>query len=236
MNTGARGLAHIGVLKILDKEKIRITSITGCSMGAIVGGLYAYFKNAAEVEDFVLKAIKDSSFEKLGIDKKYPSVDLIEYNRNMLDYLKGKQPIPAEIALNQRELSHMHDVKEVFSLFLILFYSLLLAVGILLIINYKINKTHLRKIFHYAGIISLIFSFILLIFFSFSFNSSFTAFHKLFFKENTWLFYPEDNIVNIYPTELSLYISVNIFLLTIMISVLFIIFKYTWGKQKSCVR
>ena len=31
---GARGLAHIGVLKILDKEKIKVTSITGCSMGA----------------------------------------------------------------------------------------------------------------------------------------------------------------------------------------------------------
>jgi NTE family protein len=65
---GARGLAHIGVLKVLDKEKIKISSITGCSMGAIVGGLYSYFKNAAQVEDFILQVIKDPKFENLDID------------------------------------------------------------------------------------------------------------------------------------------------------------------------
>ena len=54
---GARGLAHIGVLKVLDEEKIKIHSMTGCSMGALVGGLYAYFGDAKQVEDFIFKAI-----------------------------------------------------------------------------------------------------------------------------------------------------------------------------------
>jgi len=36
---GARGIFHIGVLKVLEEEKIKIASITGCSMGAVVGGL-----------------------------------------------------------------------------------------------------------------------------------------------------------------------------------------------------
>jgi NTE family protein len=38
---GARGLAHIGVLKALEEEKIPIEAIAGTSMGAIVGGAYA---------------------------------------------------------------------------------------------------------------------------------------------------------------------------------------------------
>ena len=65
---GARGLAHIGVLKVLDKEKIKINSITGCSMGAIIGGLYAYFGNAKQVEDFILQAFNNPEFEKFNID------------------------------------------------------------------------------------------------------------------------------------------------------------------------
>ena len=66
---GARGLAHIGVLKVLDEENIKIHSMTGCSMGALVGGLYAYFGDAKQVEDFIFKAIKHPKFVLLGTDK-----------------------------------------------------------------------------------------------------------------------------------------------------------------------
>src|SRR3981081_1036608 len=38
---GARGMAHIGVLKILEELKIPLDCIAGTSMGAVVGGLYA---------------------------------------------------------------------------------------------------------------------------------------------------------------------------------------------------
>ena len=38
---GARGLAHVGVLKVLEELQVPIDVITGTSMGAIVGGLYA---------------------------------------------------------------------------------------------------------------------------------------------------------------------------------------------------
>src|SRR5690606_11527628 len=47
---GARGFAHIGVLQALEENHIRVHAIAGTSMGAIVGGLYASGKNAAEVE------------------------------------------------------------------------------------------------------------------------------------------------------------------------------------------
>lgn len=47
---GARGAAHIGVLKVLEDQRIPIDVIAGTSMGAVVGGLYASGMSAAELE------------------------------------------------------------------------------------------------------------------------------------------------------------------------------------------
>jgi NTE family protein len=66
---GARGLAHIGVLKVLEKENIKVDVITGCSMGALIGGMYAYLGNAKEVEEFIYETVIHPKFLELGIDK-----------------------------------------------------------------------------------------------------------------------------------------------------------------------
>jgi NTE family protein len=47
---GARGLAHVGVLKVLERERIPVDVIAGTSMGAIVGGLYAAGLTASQLE------------------------------------------------------------------------------------------------------------------------------------------------------------------------------------------
>jgi NTE family protein len=47
---GARGLAHVGVLKALERAHVRIDAIAGTSMGAIVGGLYASGMSADQLE------------------------------------------------------------------------------------------------------------------------------------------------------------------------------------------
>jgi NTE family protein len=47
---GARGMAHIGVLKVLEELKIPIDCIAGTSMGAVVGGLYASGMTAQQID------------------------------------------------------------------------------------------------------------------------------------------------------------------------------------------
>src|SRR3984893_2925609 len=47
---GARGAAHIGVLKILEQLRVPIDAIAGTSMGAVVGGLYASGLSARDIE------------------------------------------------------------------------------------------------------------------------------------------------------------------------------------------
>jgi NTE family protein len=57
---GAKGFAHIGVLKVIEEAGIKIDYIGGTSMGAVVGGLYASGYNAAQL---------DSIFNKTDFDE-----------------------------------------------------------------------------------------------------------------------------------------------------------------------
>lgn len=50
---GARGFAHIGVLKVLEENGIKIDYIAGASIGAVVGGLYSAQNSVGELEEMV---------------------------------------------------------------------------------------------------------------------------------------------------------------------------------------
>jgi NTE family protein len=59
---GARGLAHVGVLKVLDELRIPIDAIAGTSMGAVVGGMYASGMSGSQIEAFVMTLDWNSAF------------------------------------------------------------------------------------------------------------------------------------------------------------------------------
>ncbi len=70
---GARGLAHIGVIHWLEENDFKIGSIVGCSIGAVIGGIYAAGK-LDEYEQWVRALTKvdiltllDFSWEKSGL-------------------------------------------------------------------------------------------------------------------------------------------------------------------------
>ena len=59
---GAKGLAHIGVIKELERLNIPIDCIAGTSMGALVGGLYAAGMPINEIEKFAIEVDWDATF------------------------------------------------------------------------------------------------------------------------------------------------------------------------------
>jgi NTE family protein len=71
---GTRGIAHIGVLKVLERENIEFDLIVGTSMGAIVGAMYSQLKNADKLEskvlDFLDEFLKGKQWIKI-MDKEY---------------------------------------------------------------------------------------------------------------------------------------------------------------------
>jgi NTE family protein len=77
---GARGIAHVGVLKVLDEMRIPISCVTGTSMGAIVGGTFAAGTPPAKLQELVLAADWSVIFR----DK--PPRDEISMRRKADDY------------------------------------------------------------------------------------------------------------------------------------------------------
>lgn len=79
---GARGLAHIGAIEELESRGYTISSIAGCSMGALVGGVYA----AGKLEEF-------REWMKT-IDKK-KMLELTDFSLSLNHLVKGKRIIDA---------------------------------------------------------------------------------------------------------------------------------------------
>ena len=61
---GAKGFAHIGVLKVLEQAGVKIDYIGGTSIGAVVGGLYASGYNATQIDSI----FRDTNFNNLITD------------------------------------------------------------------------------------------------------------------------------------------------------------------------
>ena len=57
----ARGIAHIGVIKALEKNKVPVEFVSGTSIGALIGSFYAFGKTPEEIE----KLIPDLNFRKI---------------------------------------------------------------------------------------------------------------------------------------------------------------------------
>ena len=92
---GAKGFAHIGVLKVLDSLGVKVDYISGTSMGAIVGGLYASGYTGKEIEKIVLdtdfysiianeKTRQDASFFNKSVDKYILTIPVKDGKINVL--------------------------------------------------------------------------------------------------------------------------------------------------------
>ncbi len=60
---GARGIAHVGVLKVLEELQIPVHFVTGTSMGAVIGSLYAAGYSPAELEEIITTTDWPDAFE-----------------------------------------------------------------------------------------------------------------------------------------------------------------------------
>jgi NTE family protein len=120
---GARGISHIGVIKVLEEMHVPVDFITGTSMGAIVGGLYAAGVSPADLEELVTSMDWDNAFT----DR--PAVDELVFRRKEdsqlykinvdLGYRDGKFAMPRGLIQGQnlniqlkKLLLHTANVKD----------------------------------------------------------------------------------------------------------------------------
>ncbi|MBN1502605.1 patatin-like phospholipase family protein [Candidatus Woesearchaeota archaeon] len=110
---GIRGFAHIGVLKVLDKNNIKISAIGGTSIGAIVGALYASGYTGNQIEEIAVK-LKKKDMLKL-IDISLGREGLVKGDR-LIQYLKGLIPVnefselKIPLVINATDLTNKKEV------------------------------------------------------------------------------------------------------------------------------
>lgn len=118
---GAKGLAHIGVLKAIEESGVRIDYIGGTSMGAIIGALYASGYSSGQLDSI----FKEADFQKL-IQDEVPRSAKTFYEKNnsekyalTLPFDKFKISIPSAISKGQnvynlysKLLFHVKDVED----------------------------------------------------------------------------------------------------------------------------
>ncbi|MDH5718224.1 MAG: patatin-like phospholipase family protein [Spirochaetia bacterium] len=75
---GARAMAEIGVLRVLERENIQIDSIVGTSMGALIGAFYAIGKNSYEIETIFAKLLPKDSV-------------IMDYNLPFISFFRGRK-------------------------------------------------------------------------------------------------------------------------------------------------
>lgn len=110
---GAKGFAHIGALKVLDSLGVKVDYISGTSMGAIVGGLYASGYSGEEIE----KIVMETDFYNIIANEK-PRRETTFFNKSVDKYLltvpikDGKvNVLPKAISTGQKNI---YLLKELF--------------------------------------------------------------------------------------------------------------------------
>jgi NTE family protein len=73
---GARGLAHIGVIRVLEREGITVDVVAGSSMGALVAGAWATGRTADELEHIAMQVKSRRAFLKL-LNPMFPGAGII---------------------------------------------------------------------------------------------------------------------------------------------------------------
>src|SRR5690348_6068476 len=59
---GARGAAHLGVLKVLEELRVPVDCVAGTSMGSVIGGSFAAGTTPKEMEEFIARTDWDAVF------------------------------------------------------------------------------------------------------------------------------------------------------------------------------
>ena len=124
-----------------------------------------------------------------------------ERSIGVLNYLNNKAPLSSEF--NEREISHMKDVKNLITFLMIIYLIFLIillgVITITLLYNRKNFVNFLIIYLIYGGVFSILITLLFSLLIFFGFNFIFNLFHGIFFKSRTWMFSPDDLLIKLFP-------------------------------------
>jgi NTE family protein len=112
---GALGMAHVGVLKVLEENRIPVSFVAGTSMGSIVGAAFATGQPVAEMEKVLIESNWDEIFSDSVARSDHQYRDKVGRNREIygdtkLSMADGKLVTPFGVVQGQRLLPVLQDL------------------------------------------------------------------------------------------------------------------------------
>jgi len=152
-----------------------------------------------------------------------PSIKYL-VNSEDIAYLRELKFEDGTSTYNDRELSHMVDVKALVQIMIKVWLASIALILFLVILldSYKARDI-MYKGFYWGGWLSIGFVLAMLLFVAINFNQLFTWFHYAFFEGDTWLFYESDTLIRLFPLRFwqDAFIFVGSF--TIVVGLLFVL-------------
>lgn len=139
---------------------------------------------------------------------------------NTLNFLQNKEPLLVDYT--EDEISHLNDVKRLMRMASHYFVFVLVIEIFLLIAIYQIDKKQFYKPFLYGGMVSTAVLLLTLLWALVDFSSLFNLFHQIFFPMGNWIFPSTGKLVNLFPASFFFQITKEIFIKSLMSSIIFI--------------
>ncbi len=163
---------------------------------------------------------------KSRVFERFEKKDILEVDEEVLGYMRGEQPFISTDLLNEKEKTHMQDVRQIVDRMKIT-RTVFFLIMIFLIL-YSVNTTKKEKILDFFSRTlrnTAVFTLSLVIFLSiasFVFDSSFDLFHNILFTNDLWKMDPAtDTLFLYYPQSFFLSLFISIILRCTIIAVLF---------------
>ncbi len=135
--------------------------------------------------------------------------DRLRWSEPAIQYLVNREDISflgdltfedGEPLFNEKELSHMVDVKKVVTGMRVALVILLGALGAAIFFYQRYNGLDdLYRALRTGGMVMVGLVIGILLFVLISFDQLFTWFHQLFFESGTWMFYTSDTLIRLFP-------------------------------------
>ncbi len=181
-----------------------------------------------------------SSSTNVALDKKFYQKQGFPYPDELVDYFSDKTEKLNIPDLNQDELSHMSDVKDLIQDLRVVYLILLIVYTILIIVLLLISKNIIQilsELLYKGGIFANIVFIILILMILLSFTQSFWIFHEIFFPQGNFAFPADSTLKQLFPDSMFVegfkQIMVSSFVVGLVILVVGVMIKFIRRYNKN---
>jgi integral membrane protein (TIGR01906 family) len=169
----------------------------------------------------------DSGFDKAVIKENYDA--LIDYSS---PFFRGDLRFPS-LEASESGLQHFVEVKNIFTSFYIL-GAITLILGIIIVIRKAKKKDYSYLLV--SAVTSIVLPSLLGIYMAIDFDRAFLIFHKMFFRNDYWMFDPvTDPVILILPEDYFMHCAILIIVIVLLFCAAFISI-YLWNKRNLSIK